>query len=399
MKKSAPAHTDAASTITASTYLALPPQEQQTYHPIPRKYERLPRVCLVLYGIALACLVLLVLQSVSVSFSDWYGLHIGSAVRGLLAALTAPLPFSLGEAVIWLLPLGLVLVLRYGIRHRCDTWRTAGIFIGILCSIILTIFSIFVLGFSSGYRGSTLDKKLGLEQTEVTVTELDATARYLVQELDREVGAISFSRDGSSVMPYSLSEMNDKLSEAYDDFCQSHDFIRDNVGQPKPVLASEALSYLHITGVYSFFTGEANINVNFPDYTIPFTAAHEMAHQRGISREDEANMIAFLVCIGSDDPYIRYSGYLNMYEYVASALYRADSAKLREINTRLDANVRGEMSAYNEFYETYRDSAISKVSGTVNDTYLQSQKVPEGTASYGMVVDLTVAWHRADTAD
>ena len=49
-----------------------------------------------------------------------------------------------------------------------------------------------------------------------------------------------------------------------------------------------------------------------------------MAHQRGIAREDEANFIAFLVCMASDDPYIRYSGYLEVYEYVASSLYSDD---------------------------------------------------------------------------
>lgn len=380
------------SPITAETYHALSPDDQRHYRPVPRKYERLPRVCIVLYGIALCCLVLLIVQSVSVAFSDWFNLYISAPIRGLLAALTAPLPFSLGELIIWLLPLGLGLALYHGIRHRCDTWRASGVFIGILFSIILTVFSLFVLGFSAGYRNTTLDKRLELEQESVSDEELRDTAKYLQQQLNATVSQITFEREGFSVMPWSLDEMNQKLSAAYDSFCATHDFIKDNAGQPKPVLASEALSYLHITGVYSFFTGEANINVNFPDYTIPYTAAHEMAHQRGIAREDEANMIAFLVCLESDDSYIRYSALLNMYEYVANALYDANASMLRSVNSSLDASVRGEMSAYNDFYETYRDSTASKVSGTVNNTYLQSQQVPAGTKSYGMVVDLTVAW-------
>lgn len=392
-ERTAPA---AASTITAAAYESLTPEQRAAYRPIPRKYERLPRVCLVLYSVAAVCLILLILQSVSVSFADWFNLRISSHVRGLLAALTAPLPFSLGEAIIWLLPVALVLTLRHGIRHRCDSWRTSGVFIGILLSVILTVFSLFVLGFSAGYRNRTLDRKLGLEQEKITASELESTAQWLADSLNREAASASFARDGFSVMPYSLAEMNTRLAAAYDDFCAEQDFIRDNVGRPKPVLLSEGLSYLHITGVYSFFTGEANININFPDYTIPYTAAHEMAHQRGIAREDEANMVAFLVCIGSEDPYIRYSGYLNMYEYVSNALYKADAARFRAVNNSLETTVRQELSAYNDFYETYRDSTVSKVSGTVNNTYLQSQQVPAGTASYGMVVDLTVAWYKVN---
>ena len=153
------------------------------------------------------------------------------------------------------------------------------------------------------------------------------------------------------------------------------------------------MSYTHITGVYTFFTGEANINITFPDYTIPYTAAHELAHQRGIAREDEANFVAYLVCIESDDGYIRYSGYINLLEYVMNALYRADSTLYSEFLGSLSADVRGEMRAYSAFFDKYRDSVASEISGVVNDTYLTIQGTP-GTASYGMVVDLAVAYYR-----
>ena len=156
-------------------------------------------------------------------------------------------------------------------------------------------------------------------------------------------------------------------------------------------MMSEAMSYSHITGVYTFFTGEANINVKFPDYTIPYTAAHELAHQRGFAKEDEANMIAFLVCLESDDIYIQYSAYLNMFEYVGAALYKADKKMYSEIRDMLDKTILNEMRAYNVFFDKYSESVASQVSGTVNDVYLKTQGT-EGQISYGMVVDLTVAY-------
>jgi hypothetical protein len=152
------------------------------------------------------------------------------------------------------------------------------------------------------------------------------------------------------------------------------------------------MSDARITGIYSFFTGEANVNVEYPHYTLPFTAAHEMAHQRGIARENEANFIAFLVCIRSDDPYLRYSGYLNLYEYVASALYRADPQLYNDARSRLVTPVRQELRAYSTFFDKYRESTVSEVSGAINNSYLQLQGT-EGTRSYGLVVDLAVAYY------
>ena len=110
-----------------------------------------------------------------------------------------------------------------------------------------------------------------------------------------------------------------------------------------------------------------------------------------MAREDEANFVAFLVCMESDDHYIRYSAYLNLYEYVASALYSADPQLYREANAKLSTHVKYEMSAYSEFYEKYRDSVAADVSETVNNTFLTIQGT-EGTKSYGMVVDLAVAY-------
>lgn len=379
--------------VSAEEYASLPPEGQALYRPVKAAYERLPTVCIILYGLAAICLVLYVIMCHSVAFADWFNTTVSAAFRALLAAITSPLPFSLGEAVIWLLPVGLFLLLRHAIRRRCDTWRTAVVYIGILLSVVVTLFSSFVLTFAAGYRGETLDRKLELDRKAVSAEELYDTAVILIDSINRETAEVGFLEDGFSVMPYTLAEMNDKLLDAYDAFADKHDFITHADSRVKPVLSSEVMSYMHITGVYSFFTGEANLNVGFPDYTLPFTAAHELAHQRGIAREDEANFVAFLVCMDSTDPYIRYSAYLNVYEYVANALWSADRDLYYKATAHLNAEVKDEMVAYNRFYEKYKESTVSQVSGSINNSYLQSQGTP-GTKSYGMVVDLAVAYYK-----
>ena len=366
--------------------------------PAEAKYERLPTVCILLYGLGLLSLVLYVVMINSTAFADWFNTTVSAFLRAVFATVTYPLPFSLGEAVIWLLPLALVLVLRHAVRHRCGSWKAAAAYIGILLSVVVTLFSVFVLNFAAGYRGESLDEKLELERNEVSAKELYDTAVLLIEAINRETDDVYFREDGFSEMPYSLEDMNGKLGRAYGRLAEEYTFIQTMPVRVKPVLASEVMSYMHITGVYSFFTGEANLNVNFPDYTLPYTAAHELAHQRGIAREDEANFMAFLVCSSSDDPYIRYCGYLNLYEYVASALWQADRDLYYMAVAKFNSEVIAEMTAYDRFYDQYRHSTVSQVSGSINNSYLQSQGTP-GTKSYGMVVDLAVAYFKTQQSE
>ena len=53
--------------------------------------------------------------------------------------------------------------------------------------------------------------------------------------------------------------------------------------------------------------------------------------------------------------------------------------------------MRGELRAYSMFFDKYRDTVVADVSEAVNNTYLVIQGT-EGTRSYGMVVDLAVAY-------
>ncbi|MGI6166924.1 MAG: DUF3810 domain-containing protein [Eubacteriales bacterium] len=354
---------------------------------------RLPKYSLVLFAIAGLSILIYIAAVIYTPFADFFSRYPGAWVRGALAYLTSWIPFSLAEYLLLFLPVIIFFAIRAAIKKYSDTWRDTAVYVGTLLSIASVFLSIFALGFGLGYHTTTLDKRLGLDRREVSVEELYYTALILAGHVNEEAKNITFRHQNFSVMPYSLEEMNEKLIKAYDRVCDKYDFIPRLKSRVKPVMLSEAMSYLHTTGVYTYFTGEANLNVNFPDYTLPYTAAHELVHQRGIAREDEANFVAFLVCIASDDPYIRYSGYLNLYEFVSGSLYSADSDLYVILMRRIDPTVRYEMSAYSEFFKKYKHSKAAKVSQAINDAYLKSQGTA-GTKSYGMVTDLAVAYYR-----
>lgn len=363
------------------------------------------------------------------SFSDFFNRYISSIIRACLSYLTYFIPFSLAETIILFMPFGItgliilsVKMLNTGGKRkrrskknktedglteeekakieveeenmRAESDRKSTRYAANLFASVLIFYIIFTLSFAAGYFGKTLDQKLDLNRAPVTAEELYYTTEILLEKIDGLLDDVSFEHRSSSIMPYTRDEMNRKLNEAYAKASEKYSFIPSLKTKLKYIAMSEKMTYTHISGVYSYYTGETNINLNYPDYTIPFTAAHEMAHQRGIAREEEASFVAFLVCLESDDPYIRYSAYISVYEYVSSALYRADLASYIELWSGTDIRIKYEEVAFGEFFEKYSASVASKISGAVNDTYLKMQGQSEGSLSYNLVVDLAVAYYK-----
>ncbi|MDD6095752.1 MAG: DUF3810 domain-containing protein [Clostridia bacterium] len=357
-----------------------------------KKIKKIPTAARVIFIMTAICVCVHMVLYKSPSFADFFNSTAGYCYRLVTAKITEILPFSFAEFLLFSLPLILVvlcvLLCTYSMRSKVYFIRTVCF---VLC-IPAVIYCMFVTGFASGYRGATLDEKLSLNKKEVSAEELYHTAMSVTEELNASVSQVDFLPGGESVMPFSLFELSDKLCDAYDSVTEKYDFIDDYRSSVKPLAISKYMTYTHISGIYTFFTGEANINTNYPDYIVVYTAAHEMAHQRGISKEDEANFVAFLVCRESEDPYIRYCAALNMYQYLANALYETDSTLFSSVYYSLDKKVTGELGAYSRFFEKYRDSTASKVSDSLNEAYLKSQGT-EGVKSYGMVVDLAVAYY------
>ncbi len=346
----------------------------------------------ILFILFLCCIPLQAAFRLSPAFADFYNRYIGGALRTLMAKATGWIPFSVAEAFLYFIPVPIILFcIRLFRQIRGESRFFVRKIFGLL-SIIAAANTIFTLNFAAGYHGTPLADKLQLEDRAVTAQELYDTITIVIDHVNETAGKVTFHPDGSSAMSWNIFTLSDALCDAYRPLYEEYPFLTPMDSSIKPIVISPLMTYTHISGVYSFYTGEANLNTNYPDYVCAYSAAHELAHQRGIAREDEANFIAFLVCIGSTDPYLQYSGYLSMYSYLSSALYQANPDLHQQAASKLGDAAKGELAAYSVFFEKYRDNAASKVSDTVNDAYLQSQGTA-GSVSYGMVVDLAVSYY------
>ena len=360
-----------------------------------RKIRRyVPTAAFWTFVLTLVAFVIHMIAKNNRAFADFMNFNVNHVFRGLLAHLTGWIPFSLAEGLLLGIPVIAAVILYFGIRIAKKSWRYVIRYVTGLLAIVCYFYISFVFTYGLGYVTTPVEDVLGFDRQDVSAVELGNTAIVLTNEINALVSYVDFAYEGSSYMPYSLNEMCEKLCDAYESFCEKAYYVHTFNSRVKPIVMSEPLTYTHLSGIYSYMTGESNLNVNYPDYIQPYTAAHEMAHQRGFAREDEANFVAFLVCMETEDPYIRYSCMMEIYAYIMNALYQADPDMYYYVSSGLHPKALSEKAAYGAFFKKYEDAPAATVTDQINDAYLQIQGTP-GVKSYGMVVDLVVAYFRA----
>lgn len=313
-----------------------------------------------------------------------------------LSQLTGIFPFSLFEFMIY----GLVLF------YMGLAFRSAVVFLGrhpaaktilllnlkrALTSVFL-LYSAFVLLWGLNYNNPPLHERMGLNRQAHSAEQLAQLGRYLAKLANEARLDVFEDESGTFALERHYRDVFQRAPEGFQAAAEEFYFLGGNFGLPKPILASRLLTYTFITGIYSPFTGEANVNVHTPPAQIIFTTMHEIAHQRGIAPEDEANFVAFITSIRHPDPDFRYAGYLNALNYVRSALARTAPFYLAEINALLSDSVRRDINSQIDFWNAYRGRA-QEVASQMNDNYLRFNGVSEGVQSYGLVVDLLFAYY------
>ena len=121
---------------------------------------------------------------------------------------------------------------------------------------------------------------------------------------------------------------------------------------------------------------------------------HELTHFRGFMREDEANFLSYLACMGSERADFRYSGSLMAFEYAFDALYDEDRELAAEIAQQCGSGMIRDIRAEDDYWRPYRNTAVSEMSGEIYEGYLQSNNQQSGLKSYGEMIDLLLAYYR-----
>ena len=217
---------------------------------------------------------------------------------------------------------------------------------------------------------------------------------YYEQELNREdyVSIYNYFADDLNVCIQALSSKDNgdvegmKLTEVTKEVKKAYEIVKDpyfsaHFGSVKPMASSFIYREFQITGVTFSPLSEANINTMNTNVDIPFTVAHELAHTKGVMREDDANQLAFYVCLNSESPYLRYSAYVNYFYQMRSM---ASSTYLTEEELSQLHAVDIAYNKTNSYVYDYwkKHDLLTKIGDFINDLYIKSSGVDEGTNSY-----------------
>ncbi len=260
-----------------------------------------------------------------------------------------------------------------------------------LCIFAGVMLNLFYMLWGFNYSRPTLYQLMELEVKKRPDTELQQLCFDLAErasELREKV-----TQDENGVFFFAdYRKYFDKIPAAYQALGKEDKLFSAPAAVAKGVNASEGMSWAGISGIYIPYTAEPNVNVHQPPLLMLSAAAHETAHYMGFAREDEANFIAYLACTYSDDPAIEYSGVMLALINCGNKLYRSDANKfapLREMYS--DAMVR-DLSAYNAYWDNY-EGQVEQAFDNLNDNYLKFNQQQEGVKSYGMMVDLMLAYY------
>lgn len=150
---------------------------------------------------------------------------------------------------------------------------------------------------------------------------------------------------------------------------------------------------LSISGIYNPFTGEGNIAGASRPPRHPATMAHEMAHGYGFGNEGTCNFLAILACTGSADPFVRYSGWMSYWYYIARELKKVDPLMYAMLRRQVSPGFHADLIANYHNSQKYR-SWFSQIGLRINDAYLRTQGVKAGLNSYNRVANLFAEWRR-----
>ena len=332
-----------------------------------------------------------------------YAKHIYKLISQIYSNITGILPFSLAEVLIITLPaIVLALLVRFIIVMIIDrTHRKERLIKGIInvcCTISVIWFTFLICGGLNYYRYSFgVYSNLTIEKS--STQELYALTESLAYEADTLRSKIKNTDDNGV---FKLSKNNYELAklagQAYDSLSKDYPVLSGHYGPPKPILLSKIMSQTEITGIFIPFTMEANVNVDIPDYNIPFTMLHELAHVHGFMREDEANYLAYLGGMKSKDIEFQYSSTMFALVITGNALYNNDPKLYFKVSELYSEEINRDFKDNSDYWSQFENKAISTVSNKINDTYLKANNQTDGVRSYDRMLDLLLAKYRKEHA-
>ncbi len=345
--------------------------------------------------------VLLIFLTILIKWASWYpGWVENNYTYGVYPLVTRVqrflfgwIPFSIGDLFYGFL--GLVVILR-SIRFFKLLFRrklNRGYFVTALQQAIfffLFVYVFFNLLWGLNYNRKGISYQLGIEVKRYSLADLDTLTTAIQSKLNIYAELVTEEQRDS------VRKKKDLFREsalAYQAAEKKFPFLAYQPVSLKPSLFSYLGNYLGFQGYYNPFSGEAQVNTTIPRFLEPFVPTHEIAHQLGYGKENEANFVAFLACRDYSSPVFQYSMYFDIYNYAAGEVYKRDSTLSRNLNQKLHPQVVKDIRELRSFYKKYKNPVEPIINWSYGH-FLKANNQPAGKQTYNEVVAWLIAYYK-----
>ncbi|MDD3919900.1 MAG: DUF3810 domain-containing protein [Eubacteriales bacterium] len=333
---------------------------------------------------------------------DIYAKSIYPVINQIVGTIFSFAPFSVVELVLYGLIIGLALFVIVSVVRMITGSMPVHRFVNKLVSLGIAfgvLFNLFYFSWGFNYFRPSIANAMELNVHERSQRELETLCYSLAEAANDLRTQVNEDSTGVFTLPAgtTLADCFQKAADSYTALGKEYPMFTYAPAKAKYVLASEAMSWAGISGIFVPFTAESNLNVHQPLLMIPVSAAHENAHACGIAPENEANFVGFLACMYSSDTTLQYSGVMLALINSGNALHDSDEAAYDRLFATYSEGVVRDIKHYNAYWKAY-EGPVEEAMTEMNDNYLKYNRQESGVKSYGEMVDLLLAWLEKESA-
>jgi len=258
-----------------------------------------------------------------------------------------------------------------------------------LLKVLAYVYIIFYLFWGINYGRKGIAYQLQLTDISYDSSDLLALQNLLLQKVNATKSALVLNDEKYP----STKDLIREAKKSYDEAHKVFPFISYNHLSVKSSMYGTPGDYLGFTGYYNPFTGEAQINTTVPQMLRPYIATHEMAHQLGYAKENEANFVGYLAAVNSRDTLFHYSTYLDLFLYTNREVFYFDSVASKNAMKQLIIPVRQDLKELREFNLNHQ-GMLEPLITWMYGNYLKLNNQPKGLHSYNEVVGMLIAYYK-----
>jgi hypothetical protein len=309
--------------------------------------------------------------------------------RGLKLAVSIS-PVSVGDILYGITGLFFILVFLRFLRAVFTgslQWSSLVQKIMWMIPFLLGIYVLFNGLWGFNYNRMGLGAQLGLDTTGITGDEIRQIDSLLLEKVNLVRGRNDFREAASARQVFT------EAAKAYQKASLRYPFLQNGEPLVRSSIWGIIGDYAGFMGYYNPFTGEAHVNTRIPCFLMPYTTCHEIAHQSGYAKENEANFAGYLAASNSDDPFFHYSVYLDLFLYANQDLFLHDSTLARKRISGLSPPVQHDLLAWKRYVQK-QDNPAADFVGRFYELYLRNNQQPSGLRTYSEVTRFLIAFHR-----